>query len=116
MLNAASTGTTVWDTADVNIGTGGKITINGTADSLVIINVSGNFKAGNGTAGAGIILIGGITSDQILWHITSSSGNYQYNNICGIFLDTAGSCNLNEGHGQWTAVRGGFRRRYPLRA
>lgn len=101
-LTAAASGTTVYDATNVNIGNGGKITISGGANSLLIINVSGTFNAQNNTAGAGIVLTGGITADQIIWNITStgnnftSSGNAATNIVYGDFLDLAGSYNLNQ--------------------
>lgn len=104
-LNAVGS-QTVFDATSVNIGNGGTITIHGdgSGNQLVIINVSGNFVANNNTSGGGVILTGGIAADQVLWNIYSagtgnnfqSSGGAAFNIIQGIFLDVAGSYNLNQ--------------------
>ena len=61
-----SSGQNVVDIGSIRIGTDGRLTINGPADSWVVFRVYGRFKIGSRSS---VIATGGITPDKILWSV-----------------------------------------------
>jgi len=106
-INASSgvldgTGNRVFGTTSVNLNNASTLTISGSASDYVVINVTDNNPAFNGT----ILLTGGITSDQVLFNMFG--GNYTThtggptltisNNgqvATGTFLDPNGGMQIN---------------------
>jgi hypothetical protein len=106
-INASSgmldgTGNRVFTAASVNLNNASVLTINGSASDFVVVNVTVNNPAFNGT----INLTGGITSDQVLFNMFG--GDYTMHTggptltistngqtTTGIFLDPNGSMQIN---------------------
>jgi hypothetical protein len=108
-INASSgildgTGNRVFNSTSVNLNNASTLTISGSASDYVVINVTDNNPAFNGT----ILLAGGITSDQVLFNMFG--GNYVTHTggptltlspngqtETGIFLDPNGGMQFNHG-------------------
>lgn len=79
---------------------GGTLTINGGANDVVVFDITGILTL----TGETIDLSGGITSDNVLWNITSTGNNFSSSGGCpggpcqvsGDFADANGNPQLNE--------------------
>lgn len=77
----------VYSVNEINLATGEFLTISGSANDEVIINVASNIKVGSL---AGILLTGGITSSNVLFNFSNNFAQNEFNfggaNISGTFL------------------------------
>ena len=77
----------VYSVNEINLATGEFLTISGSANDEVIINVASNIKVGSL---AGILLTGGISSANVLFNFSNNFAQNEFNfggaNISGTFL------------------------------
>ena len=94
-LSATSTNHYTLDSVILN--SGEFLTVNGSSTDNVIINILGNAKIGSGS---GILLTGGLTSDNVLFNFANtgfSSFEFGGANISGTFLADQGAYVLGDG-------------------
>lgn len=80
-LNAVRTATTLTGNGGVNVinvarNITASLTLNGTADDVFVINVSGSLRLGSGE---GIRLAGGVTADHVILNFVGSTGSVNAN-------------------------------------
>src|SRR5690348_10816198 len=92
-ISENSVGTYVFNISSINLNQD-HITLSAPAGSTFVLNISGDITLNGGSAGNGILLSGGLTSNNVFINMTSANAN----------LTTTGCCNANQIYGTVLAV------------
>ena len=100
-ITETTVGNYVFTISDIKLNHPASLIISAPAGSTVVLNISGSVTI-NGAAGSGLLIAGGLTSNDVVYNFTgggdlTTSGGGNGSLIQGIVLDTGGSVNLHPG-------------------